>query len=66
MVQWFVRVSEVPLSKQKLLGRDPHPQEIFLYQGGNCDDEVDVESILSPVQVKLYNLNFHFLFLFIG
>lgn len=52
MVQWFVRVFEVPLSKLKLLGRTPHPQEIFFYQGGNCDDEVDVESILRPVQVK--------------
>lgn len=51
VVQWFVRVSEVPLSKLKLLGREPHPQEIFYYQGHNCDDEVDVGSILRPVQV---------------
>ncbi|XP_076578395.1 origin recognition complex subunit 1 [Chaetodon auriga] len=51
-VQWFVRVSEVPLSKLKLLGREPHPQEIFLYQGRSCDDEVNAESILRPVQVK--------------
>uniref|UniRef100_A0AAQ5XNZ0 Origin recognition complex subunit 1 n=1 Tax=Amphiprion ocellaris TaxID=80972 RepID=A0AAQ5XNZ0_AMPOC len=52
VVQWFVRVSEVPLSKLKLLGREPHPQEIFHYQGRICDDEVNVESILRPVQVK--------------
>ncbi|XP_068446113.1 origin recognition complex subunit 1 isoform X2 [Clinocottus analis] len=51
VVQWFVRVSEVPLSKRKLLGREPHPQEIFYYQGRNCDDEVDAGSILKPVQV---------------
>uniref|UniRef100_A0A8D3D0M3 Origin recognition complex subunit 1 n=1 Tax=Scophthalmus maximus TaxID=52904 RepID=A0A8D3D0M3_SCOMX len=50
VVQWFVRVSEVPLSKLKLLGREPHPQEIFLYQGRSCDDEVNAESILRPVQ----------------
>uniref|UniRef100_A0A3B4XS75 Origin recognition complex subunit 1 n=1 Tax=Seriola lalandi dorsalis TaxID=1841481 RepID=A0A3B4XS75_SERLL len=52
MVQWFVRVSEVPPSKLKLLGREPHPQEIFYYQGRSCDDEVNAESILRPVQVK--------------
>lgn len=51
-VQWFVRVSEVPLGKLKLLGREPHPQEIFYYEGRSCDDEVDAESILRPVQVK--------------
>uniref|UniRef100_A0A3Q3F5J8 Origin recognition complex subunit 1 n=1 Tax=Kryptolebias marmoratus TaxID=37003 RepID=A0A3Q3F5J8_KRYMA len=52
VVQWYVRVSEVPPSKLKLLGRDPHPREIFFYQGGNCDDEVNAESIIRPVQVK--------------
>lgn len=52
MVQWFARVSEVPLSKLKLLGREPHPQEIFYYDGRSCDDEVNAESILRPVQVK--------------
>ncbi|XP_077964089.1 origin recognition complex subunit 1 [Gasterosteus aculeatus] len=51
VVQWFVRVFEVPLSKLKLLGREPHPQEIFYYQGRSCDDEVDAGSILKPVQV---------------
>lgn len=52
MVQWFVRVSEVPVSKLKLLGREPHPQEIFYYEGRSCDDEVNAESILRPVQVR--------------
>lgn len=52
MVQWFARVSEVPASKLKLLGREPHPQEIFYYQGRGCDDEVNAESILRPVQVR--------------
>ncbi|XP_060890620.1 origin recognition complex subunit 1 isoform X2 [Labrus mixtus] len=51
-VQWFVRVSEVPANKLKQLGREPHPQEIFFYQGRSCDDEVNAESILRPVQVK--------------
>ncbi|KAM8875341.1 origin recognition complex subunit 1 [Spinachia spinachia] len=51
VVQWFVRLFEVPMSKLKLLGREPHPQEIFYYQGRSCDDEVDAESILKPVQV---------------
>uniref|UniRef100_A0A3Q3EED3 Origin recognition complex subunit 1 n=1 Tax=Labrus bergylta TaxID=56723 RepID=A0A3Q3EED3_9LABR len=49
-VQWFVRVSEVPPNKLKQLGREPHPQEIFFYQGRSCDDEVNAESILRPVQ----------------
>ena len=52
VVRWFVRVSEVPPSKLRLLGREPHPQEIFYYQGRSCDDEVNAESILRPVQVK--------------
>lgn len=51
-VQWYVRVSEVPPSKLKLLGRESHPQEIFYYQGRGCDDEVDADSILRSVQVK--------------
>lgn len=52
VVQWFVRVSEVPPAKLKLLGRAPHPQEIFYYQGSSCDDEVEVTSILRPVKVN--------------
>uniref|UniRef100_A0A7N6BYB2 Origin recognition complex subunit 1 n=1 Tax=Anabas testudineus TaxID=64144 RepID=A0A7N6BYB2_ANATE len=50
VVQWFVRVSEVPVSKLKLLGREPHRQEIFYYQSRSCDDEVNAESIIRPVQ----------------
>uniref|UniRef100_A0A3P9JYB6 Origin recognition complex subunit 1 n=1 Tax=Oryzias latipes TaxID=8090 RepID=A0A3P9JYB6_ORYLA len=52
LVQWFVRLSEVPYSKRTLLGRDPHPKEIFFYQGPSCENEVDAESILRAVQVK--------------
>ncbi|XP_054593429.1 origin recognition complex subunit 1 isoform X3 [Nothobranchius furzeri] len=52
VVQWFFRVSEVPLSKMKLLGREPHPKEIFFYHGRSSEDDVDVESILRPVQVQ--------------
>uniref|UniRef100_A0A3P9MXC4 Origin recognition complex subunit 1 n=1 Tax=Poecilia reticulata TaxID=8081 RepID=A0A3P9MXC4_POERE len=51
VVQWFVRVSEVPPSKLKLLGRSPHPQEVFFYEGRSCEDEVNAESVLRPVQV---------------
>ncbi|XP_075901279.1 origin recognition complex subunit 1 isoform X1 [Nelusetta ayraudi] len=50
-VQWFVRQCEIPADRLQLLGRQPHPQEVFYYQGHNCDDEVDVSSILCPVQV---------------
>ena len=60
VVQWFCRVSEVPPSKLKLLGREPHPQEIFHYQARSCDDEVDAESILRPVQVNKWLLKFLF------
>uniref|UniRef100_A0A3B3U0T7 Origin recognition complex, subunit 1 n=1 Tax=Poecilia latipinna TaxID=48699 RepID=A0A3B3U0T7_9TELE len=52
VVQWFVRVSEVPPSKLQLLGRVPHPQEVFLYEGRSCEDEVNAESVLRPVQVR--------------
>lgn len=51
VVQWFVRMYEVPQYKRKLLGRDPHPQEVFFYQDSSCDNEVDGESILAPVQI---------------
>uniref|UniRef100_A0A672N4P5 Origin recognition complex subunit 1 n=1 Tax=Sinocyclocheilus grahami TaxID=75366 RepID=A0A672N4P5_SINGR len=54
VVQWFVRMCEVPQNKRKLLGRDPHPQEIFFYQDHSCDDEVDGETILGAVQVGIY------------
>lgn len=51
VVQWFVRVCEIPQNKRKLLSRDPHPQEIFYYQDPSCDSEVDAETILGTVQV---------------
>uniref|UniRef100_W5KVJ1 Origin recognition complex subunit 1 n=1 Tax=Astyanax mexicanus TaxID=7994 RepID=W5KVJ1_ASTMX len=51
VVKWFVRVSEIPSNKIGLLGRDPHPQEIFYYQDSSCDNEVDAETILGAVQV---------------
>uniref|UniRef100_A0A8C7ZG42 Origin recognition complex subunit 1 n=1 Tax=Oryzias sinensis TaxID=183150 RepID=A0A8C7ZG42_9TELE len=53
LVQWFVRLSEVPHSKRTLLGREPHPKEIFFYQGPSCENEVDAESILRAVQVRV-------------
>uniref|UniRef100_A0A9J7ZV81 Origin recognition complex subunit 1 n=1 Tax=Cyprinus carpio carpio TaxID=630221 RepID=A0A9J7ZV81_CYPCA len=52
VVQWFVRMCEVPQNKRKLLGRDPHPQEIFFYQDRSCDNEVDGETILGAVQIE--------------
>uniref|UniRef100_A0A8C2JYL9 Origin recognition complex subunit 1 n=1 Tax=Cyprinus carpio TaxID=7962 RepID=A0A8C2JYL9_CYPCA len=52
VLQWFVRMCEVPQSKRKLLGRDPHPQEIFFYQDRSCDNEVDGETILGAVQIE--------------
>uniref|UniRef100_A0A8C1NYG7 Origin recognition complex subunit 1 n=1 Tax=Cyprinus carpio TaxID=7962 RepID=A0A8C1NYG7_CYPCA len=54
VLQWFVRMCEVPQNKRKLLGRDPHPQEIFFYQDRSCDNEVDGETILGAVQVGIY------------
>ncbi|XP_055717497.1 origin recognition complex subunit 1 isoform X4 [Salvelinus fontinalis] len=52
LVQWFLRMSEVPQNKKLLLGRSPHPQEIFYYLGRACDDEINVESILGTVHVQ--------------
>ncbi|KAL7832677.1 hypothetical protein SRHO_G00296950 [Serrasalmus rhombeus] len=51
-VQWFVRMCEIHQNKRKLLGRSPHPQEVFYYQDRSCDNEVDAETILGSVQVK--------------
>ncbi|KAL2089744.1 hypothetical protein ACEWY4_014432 [Coilia grayii] len=51
-VQWYVRYCEVPQNKRKLLGRQPHPQEIFYYSDSSCDSEVDAETILCTVEVK--------------
>uniref|UniRef100_A0A669ELB0 Origin recognition complex subunit 1 n=1 Tax=Oreochromis niloticus TaxID=8128 RepID=A0A669ELB0_ORENI len=63
VVQWFIRVSELPVNKLKLLGREPHPQEIFYYECRNCDNEVNVESILRPVKVNHHFLTVSLIFL---
>ncbi|XP_031641458.1 origin recognition complex subunit 1 isoform X2 [Oncorhynchus kisutch] len=52
LVQWFLRLSEVPQNKKLLLGRSPHPQEIFYYLGRACDNEINAESILGTVHVQ--------------
>ncbi|TSL22053.1 Origin recognition complex subunit 1 [Bagarius yarrelli] len=52
VVRWFVRMCEIPQNKKKLLGRDPHPQEIFYYQDCSCDNEVDAQTILGTVMIK--------------
>uniref|UniRef100_A0A8C9TMW0 Origin recognition complex subunit 1 n=1 Tax=Scleropages formosus TaxID=113540 RepID=A0A8C9TMW0_SCLFO len=51
-VQWFVHFSEVPYNRRKLLGRTPHPQEIFLYEDRTCDGEIDAETIIGSVEVE--------------
>ncbi|XP_069837715.1 origin recognition complex subunit 1 [Dendropsophus ebraccatus] len=53
IVQWFLRYEEVPYRKRKLLGRDPHPQEIFLYDVRTCENDIDAETIIGTVQVML-------------
>ncbi|KAI5614604.1 origin recognition complex subunit 1, partial [Silurus asotus] len=52
VVQWFVRMCEIPHNKRKLLGRDPHPQEIFYYEDRSCETEVDAQTILGTVEIK--------------
>ncbi|XP_027693935.1 origin recognition complex subunit 1 isoform X2 [Vombatus ursinus] len=49
VVQWFIRLSEIPISKRKRLGREAAKQEIFWYSDPPRD--IRVESILGPVQV---------------
>lgn len=50
-VQWFVRFCEVAPCKQHFLGRKPDPQEIFWYDNPACDNNINVETIIGPVQV---------------
>ncbi|XP_021516290.1 origin recognition complex subunit 1 isoform X2 [Meriones unguiculatus] len=50
-VQWLVRFSEIPVYKRHLLGRRPDAQEIFWYDCSDCDNNIFVETIISPVQV---------------
>lgn len=49
VVQWFIRLSEIPVSKRKLLGREAAEQEIFWYD--DPPRNIQVETILGPVQV---------------
>ncbi|XP_073499570.1 origin recognition complex subunit 1 isoform X2 [Phyllobates terribilis] len=51
VVQWFLRYEEVPYKKRKLLGRDPHPQEIFFNNFNICENDIDAETIIGTVQV---------------
>ncbi|XP_018407964.1 PREDICTED: origin recognition complex subunit 1 [Nanorana parkeri] len=51
-VQWFLRYEEVPFKKRKLLGREPHPQEIFLYESNMCDNDIDAETIIGTVSIS--------------
>ncbi|XP_053549444.1 LOW QUALITY PROTEIN: origin recognition complex subunit 1 [Bombina bombina] len=51
IVQWFVRYEEIPFKKRKLLGREPHPQEIFFYDVKSCENDIDAETIIGTVQV---------------
>ncbi|KAM5320175.1 origin recognition complex subunit 1 isoform 1-T6 [Glossophaga mutica] len=50
-VQWFIRFCEIPVSRQHLLGRKPHAQEIFWYDYPACDSNIDAETIIDSVQV---------------
>ncbi|XP_075038194.1 origin recognition complex subunit 1 [Mixophyes fleayi] len=52
IVDWFLRYEEVPSRKRKLLGRDPHPQEIFVYDVPMCENDIDAETIIGTVQVS--------------
>ncbi|XP_064415881.1 origin recognition complex subunit 1 [Latimeria chalumnae] len=51
VVQWFIRFEEVPHSKQGLLGREAHPQEIFLHEVSGCDNDIDAETVIGTVKV---------------
>ncbi|XP_067846305.1 origin recognition complex subunit 1 isoform X2 [Heptranchias perlo] len=51
LVQWFVRIGEIPKTKQKLLGREAHPKEIFLYKVSDCDNHISAETLLKAVKV---------------
>ncbi|KAE8610209.1 hypothetical protein XENTR_v10012047 [Xenopus tropicalis] len=51
IVQWFLRYEEVPYRKRALLGREPHQQEIFLYDVPSCENDIDAETIIGRVEV---------------
>ncbi|XP_063283268.1 origin recognition complex subunit 1 [Pelobates fuscus] len=50
-VQWFLHYEEVPYRKRKMLGREPDPREIFLYDVA-CENDIDAETIIGTVQVS--------------
>ncbi|XP_054428366.1 origin recognition complex subunit 1 [Pteronotus mesoamericanus] len=50
-VQWFIRFCEIPVGRQRLLGRKPDAQEIFWYDYPACDSNIDAETIIGPVRV---------------
>lgn len=58
-VQWFVRFCEIPIPKRHLLGRRPSAQEIFWYDCSDCDNNIQVETIIGPVQVCALNPGFY-------
>ncbi|XP_063794955.1 origin recognition complex subunit 1 isoform X2 [Pseudophryne corroboree] len=60
IVEWFLRYEEVPLRKRKLLGRDPHPQEIFVYNVPTCENDIDAETIIGTVQISQLKLKDRF------
>ncbi|OCT85017.1 hypothetical protein XELAEV_18023178mg [Xenopus laevis] len=51
IVQWFLRYEEVPYKKRALLGREPHQEEIFLYDVPSCENDIDAETIIGSVKV---------------
>ncbi|XP_030062346.1 origin recognition complex subunit 1 isoform X2 [Microcaecilia unicolor] len=51
IVQWFIRFEEVPIRKQKLLEREAHPKEIFLYEVPDYENDIDAETIIGTIQV---------------
>ncbi|KAM9130181.1 origin recognition complex subunit 1 isoform 2-T3 [Pangshura tecta] len=51
VVQWFSRITEVPLNKRKLLQREVSPQEIFLDKVPGYDTDINVETIIKNVKV---------------
>ncbi|CAM5162736.1 unnamed protein product [Natator depressus] len=51
VVQWFSRITELPLNKRKLLQREVSPQEIFLDKGPGYDTDINVETIIKNVKV---------------
>lgn len=50
-VQWFIRLCELPVYKQHLLGRKPAEQEVFWYDYPACDSNINVETIIGSVRV---------------